>query len=208
MRFGMLFRSDDPCTRFRPALADWVEHQIEGPLTPAAFEHLERCRPCELELTEIAETVIALRRVAAKASALEPTGGWHELRHRLEAAPRHSRRPARARWGVVGSMLGPAIVAVLALRFALPAAPLGVVLADDGAGRPAISAGRQMYDPAPGRLTEGIVLVLAGRAQANDARSVWPVVVPSSTDRRDLPRAVRRVAAESAFTSPRSATRS
>ncbi len=208
MRFARIFGSDDPCARFRPALTDWVAHRLEGPLTPSAFEHLERCRRCEIELTEIAETVIALRRLAARASALEPTNGWQDLRRRLETSPRRARPTARTRWGVIGSMMGPAIVAVLAVRFAMPAAPIGAVLADDGVDRPAISGGRQIYDPAPGRLTEGIVLILSGRAQANDARTVWPVVLPSSTDRRDIPRAVRRVAIESGFTSPRSATRS
>lgn len=202
--------NDDRCVRFRPALIDWVEHRLESVQTPAAFDHLEQCRRCELELTEIAQTVIALRRVAARASASEPTEGWQDLRRRLETIPRRSRQAGRSRWGLAGSMLAPVLLAVLALRSAVTAAPVGEVLVDDGVGRPAgiSSAVRQMYESDSRPLTEGIVLVLSGRGQPPDGRFTWPAIAPSSTDRRDVPPAVRRAATQSAMTPPRSATRS
>ena len=201
----------DPCARYRPALLDWVEHRVESPLTPSAFDHLERCRRCEVELTEIAQTVIALRRLAARAAALEPrTDGWRDLRARLEPPPRRPRLVVRSRWGLVGSMLGPAIVAVLALRIAVPAAPVGVVLIDDALGSSSISidAPRPLYDSGSRLLTEGIVLILAGRTRDSDGLAAWPVITPASTDRRDIPPAVRRVTIRTESTPPRTATRS
>jgi predicted anti-sigma-YlaC factor YlaD len=206
-----IFGSKDACARYRPALTDWVEHRTQGPLTPSAFDHLARCRRCEVDLTEIAQTVIALRRMGERASALEPTAdGWHDLRARLEAS-RGRRDPARrSRWALFGSMLGPAIVAVLALRIAMPAAPLGAVLTDDGLAGPSVSSSvpRPMYDSGSRRLTEGIVLVLAGRTRPSESHSTGPSVTPSSTDRRDLPSAVRRATLQTESTLPHTATRS
>jgi predicted anti-sigma-YlaC factor YlaD len=204
-------RSTDACARHRPPLVDWVEHRLEGPLTPSALDHLERCRRCEQELTEIAQTVIALRRLAARAAAVEPRAdGWPDLRARLEPSRRRPQAAGRSRWGLAGSILGPAIVAVLALRIALPAAPVGAVLPDDGiATSTAVGdASRPMYDSGSRRLTEGIVLILAGRTHDSDGLATWPAISPASTDRRDIRPAVRRVVAPSESTPPRTAYRS
>ena len=203
-------RSTDPCARHRPALLDWVEHRLEGPLTPSALDHLERCRRCALELTEIAQTVIALRRLGERAALVEPRpDGWRDLRARLEPSPRRPQAAGR-RWGLAGSLLGPAIVAVLALRIAIPAAPVGAILLDDGmaTSTASVGAGRPMYDSGSRRLTEGIVLVLAGRTHDNDGLAAWPAISPASTDRRDIRPTVRRAVAPSESTPPRTAYRS
>jgi hypothetical protein len=205
-----IFGRNDACARVRPALTDWVEHRVQGPMTPAAFDHLARCRRCELELTDIAQTVIALRRLAELTSAVEPpTDGWPDLRARLDASRRRSRPSFRSRWALLGSMLGPAVVAVLAMRIAV-SAPLGTVWTDDGSSGRAVStrAARPMYDSGSRTLTEDIVMILARRAPASDGGTTRLATVPSSTDRRDNPPAVRRPAPRSESTMPRSATRS
>ncbi len=115
----------------------------------------------------------------------------------------------RSRWALLGSMLAPALVAVLALRVA-ESAPIGVGWISDGLAAPSasISVSRPMYDPGSRLLTEDIVMVLAGRSPAGDGATTWLAVTPSSTDRRDIPPAVRRAAIRSESTMPRSATRS
>lgn len=206
-----IFARTDPCERHRPALTDWVEHRADGPMTPPAFDHLARCRRCERELTEIALTVIALRRLGDRASRAEvPTDGWHDLRARVESSRSQARPGGRSRWALVGSMLGPAMVAVLVLRVAVSAAPVGVGWTGDGLTGPTTSsdAPRPMYDSGPRLLTEGIVRILGGRVQGGDDRSDWPTMVPVSTDRRDVPPVVRRVAIRFESTPPRTAFRS
>ena len=205
-----IFGRKDACARYRPALTDWVEHRVQGPLTPSAFDHLARCRRCERELTDIAQTIIALRRLAELTAAVEPpTEGWTDLRARLEAQRRLSRPSFRSRWALLGSMLGPAVVAVLAMRIAV-VAPLGTVWTDDGsAGRSAPTrVVRPMYDSGLRPLTEDIVSILASRAPAGGGGMMWLATVPSSTDRRDTPPAARRAVPRSKSTLPRSATRS
>ena len=200
------FGWQDACARNRPALTDWVERRAEGSATAAAFVHLERCRRCEQEISEIAQTVIALRRLGARASAVEPpVDGWRDLRTRLEA----SRPPVRAagrRWALSGAMLGPAVVAVLALRIAVsPIIPTTEPALHDGAAWTLV---RPMYDSGSQRLTEDIVLVLARRGQAGDGRPAAPVIVPSSTDRRDLRAPARAPVTPSQPTLSRAAMRS
>lgn len=207
-----LFRRDDPCARFWPVLIDWVEHRAEGPLMREAFGHLERCRPCESELTTIAQTVIALRRLGAQASTAEPPAdGWRDLRARLEASRRPSRSPARWRLAWTGSMLGPAVVAILAMRVVFgPAVPASTAPTDDAVTGVSSSTGpaRQRYEPGAQRLTEAIVLVIAGQAEPGDVGPKSPVIVPSSTDRLDVPPPARRPVIPSEPTPPRTAIRS
>lgn len=205
-----ILRAKDPCAPHRSALTDWVAHRVQGPATPAAFDHLARCRRCETDLTTIAETVFALRRLADRVSELEPSAdGWQDLRVRLEASRRSTRPVGRSRWSLIGSMLASAVVAVLALRVAI-SAPIGMARADDGVAAPPTAMGvpRAMYDAGSVRLTEDIVLVLAGRAPAGDGGSTRLAVIPSSTDRRDIPPVIRRAAVRSESTMSRSATRS
>jgi hypothetical protein len=205
-----IFGRKDACARYRPALTDWVEHRVQSPLTPSAFDHLARCRRCELELTDIAQTIIALRRLAELTSVVEPpTDGWSDLRARLEASQRRSRPPFRSRWALLGSMLGPAVVAVLAMRIVV-SAPIGVVWTNDGSPDRSVATrvARPMYDSGSRPLTEDIVTILAGRAPASYGGAMWLATVPTSTDRRDIPPAVRRAAPRSESIMPRSAMRS
>jgi len=205
------FGKVDRCAAYRPALIDWVEHHADGPSTRSAFDHLDRCRRCEWELGEIAQTVVALQRLGAHAAAVEPpTDGWRDLRARLELPTPKARRPARSRWTLAGSMLGPAFVAVLALRFAvMPAAMPTEALGTDvpGAGI-AGSMDRPMYDSGSQRLTEEIVLILGGQIRSEGHRAGSPAGVPASIDQRDLPPVSSPAIARSEPTPPRTAARS
>jgi hypothetical protein len=207
-----MFRRADPCAHYRPSLTDWVERQAEGPLTREAFDHLERCRRCEAEITTLAQTVIALRRLGARAATAEPPlDGWRDLRTRLEASRKPSRSAGRWRWAWTGSMLGPAVVAILALRIAfVPVVPATDLPTHDApaAASTTTDLTRPMYDSGSQRLTEAIVLLLAGPALAGEINSTSSVTVPSSTDRRDLPPPARRALAPSEPTPPRTAIRS
>ena len=170
-----IFGRKDACARYRPALTDWVEHRVQGPSTPSAFDHLARCRRCERELTDIAQTIIALRRLAELTAAVEPpSDGWPDLRARLDASQRRARALVPLRVGrLLGSMLGPAIVAVLAMRVVV-SAPIGTVWSDDGSsGRPASTrAARPMYDSGLRPLTKDIVTILASRAPAGGGDAI------------------------------------
>jgi hypothetical protein len=46
-------------------LVDLVDHGERGPATASALDHLDTCRPCEREITELALTIAALRRAGA-----------------------------------------------------------------------------------------------------------------------------------------------
>lgn len=205
-------RSHDACQRHRPALVDWIACRADGPASRAAFGHLERCHSCEVALAEIAQTVIALSRLGAQAALIQPDpDGWGRLRDRLDRAGGRTQRPAERRWTVFGSLLAPALVAVLAMRLAVlpdpaPAVdawPAGTQTTSATSVQSAVTAvprplydtaSRPLYDTAARPLTEGIVLVLAGR-DARSARRPVPPFGPPSTDRRDAPRASRRPAA-------------
>lgn len=204
-----ILRRGDPCVRYRPVLADWAEHRTEGPATASALDHLDRCRRCELEITELTQTIIAVRRLAARASAIAPpTDGWRDLRVRLVA----NERPPRSagRWAVTGSMLGPAVLAILFMQIAgAPIAPIADAVVDEGIrGSTSTVLTRPIYDTGLGRLTEGIVLVLSGRTQPTDGRAVRLSISPSSTDRRDVPAPARRVSSRSELTPARTGARS
>jgi hypothetical protein len=53
------------CRTHRPVLVDLVDHGERGPATASALDHLDTCRPCEREITELALTIAALRRAGA-----------------------------------------------------------------------------------------------------------------------------------------------
>ena len=61
------------CSAHRTALAAFVEQSERGPATDVAFEHLDRCRRCQAELTELLLTVHAVRRTLAEAGCGRPT---------------------------------------------------------------------------------------------------------------------------------------
>lgn len=64
-------RTPAACRAHRPVLVDLVDHGERGEGTAAALEHLDTCTPCEREITELALTIAALRRVGAAYRALE-----------------------------------------------------------------------------------------------------------------------------------------
>jgi hypothetical protein len=99
------------CSTHRPALAAFAERSERGPGTAAAFDHLERCRRCEAELTEALLTVHAVRRLLADARVADPPpDAWARLRLRVQ-------RPVagawRARSSLAGVVLGAGLVAAL-----------------------------------------------------------------------------------------------
>lgn len=206
----MMLRRRDACAVHRPALVDFVERGARGPESPAALGHLARCARCERDLTEVAQTVIALRRIGQRASLVEaPPDGWNVLRERLErsqrAADDAARRLRRAFGGAVVSIAVVALVAIPSLN--------GTVVTgrDDGlAPAPesalALPAEVRRYDPRAQPVTEGIVLAIAGR-RASRAPLAQPASGrPASTDRRDRPRAAAMLPTTQP-TAPRTALR-
>lgn len=104
-------RTPAACRTHRPVLVDLVDHGERGAGTAAALEHLDTCPPCEREITELALTIAALRRVGAAYRALE-----------VPAAPRAAavaravtvrRRPWSWRMQLGGLVTSAAIAALL-----------------------------------------------------------------------------------------------
>ena len=204
-------RRADPCARYRSTLVDFIEHRALGPDSPDALDHLARCRRCENELSEVAQTVIALRRLGGYASEVQaPTDGWPTLRERLErsqrAADDAARRFRRAFGGAVFAMAVVAMVAIPSLT--------GTVTSGLDDGIAAVPAARlpntpdaRRYDPYAQRLTEGIVLAIAGRGPSRVSPAELAASSPSSTDRRDPQRAVVAAPFNPPPTAPRTAYR-
>jgi hypothetical protein len=99
------------CSTHRAALAAFAERSERGPETAAAFDHLERCRRCEADLTETLLAVHAVRRLLAAARTADPPpDAWARLRLRVQ-------RPVagawRARSSLAGVVLGAGLVAAL-----------------------------------------------------------------------------------------------
>jgi hypothetical protein len=103
------------CLRHRATLLALVDRQERGPATESALEHLMVCRRCEDELTRLALTIQALRRIGqAAAAAPPPDAVWPRLRAHLERSRRHAREAAwRWRLNLGGVMAGTLIVGVL-----------------------------------------------------------------------------------------------
>ena len=189
----MIRRRADACVVHRPALVDFVERHALGPDSPAALEHLARCTPCERDLTEVAQTVIALRRLGVRAGEVQaPADGWTTLRERIErsqrAADDAARRFRRAFGGAVVAVAVAALVAIPSLTGTLTSG-IGDELAVSPDTRPATAAMRR-YDPYAQRLTEGIVLAIAGSGPARVSLAERVAGGPTSTDRHDGQRAV------------------
>ncbi len=99
------------CTTHRAILLDFVDRGERGPLTPAAFDHVDRCPACRHELEAIALTITALRRLAAETAGKDPSpAAWMRLRRRLEP-PRVSRSQVRAT--IAGLVTSAALVGAL-----------------------------------------------------------------------------------------------
>ena len=207
----MIRRRADSCVTYRPALVDFVEHRALGPDSPAALDHLARCVRCEHDLSEVAQTVIALRRLGAHAREVQaPSDGWPTLRERLErsqrAADDAARRFRRAFGGAVVAMAVLAMVAIPSLT--------GTVTSGLDEGIAAVPAARspnadyaRRYDPYAQRLTEGIVLAIAGSGPSRASLAERVGGGPSSTDRQDRQRAFVTIPFTPEPTAPRTAYR-
>jgi hypothetical protein len=99
------------CLRHRGTLLALVDRHERGPATAAALEHLGTCRRCETELTELALTIHALRRIGAEAAGAPlPDGAWPRLRSRIERSRRRARETAW-RWRLtLGSSIASALI--------------------------------------------------------------------------------------------------
>jgi hypothetical protein len=206
----MIGRRADACLVHRPALVDFVERHALGPDSPAALDHLARCAPCERDLTEVAQTVFALRRLGARAGEVEaPADGWAMIRERIErsqrAADDAARRFRRAFGGAVVAVAVAALVAIPSLTGTLTSG-IGDELAVSPDARP-VSAETRRYDPYGQRLTEGIVLAIAGNGPARVSQAERVAGGPTSTDRHDGQHAVITIPFIPTPTAPRTAYR-
>jgi hypothetical protein len=103
------------CLRHRGTLLALVDRQERGPATESALEHLSTCGRCEDELTRLALTIHALRRIGQAAAAVAPSdAAWPRLRGHLERSRRQAREAAwRWRMNLGGVVAGTLIVGVL-----------------------------------------------------------------------------------------------
>lgn len=207
----MIRRRADACVVHRPALVDFVERRASGPESPAALDHLARCTACERDLTEVAQTVIALRRLGARAGEVEaPADGWATLRERIErsqrAADDAARRFRRAFGGAVVAIAMVAMVAVPSLSGTVTSGLDEGIAAVPAAGSPNTAEARR-YDPIAQPLTEGIVLAIAGGDPARFPLAERVSVSPMSTDRRRPSRPVAYAPISAPPTTPRTALR-
>jgi len=73
-----------PCADHRAALYAYVDRCEIGPPTGQALAHLDRCRACELEVSEAAQVVVALGRLRRELEVVEPpSDAWPLLRERV-----------------------------------------------------------------------------------------------------------------------------
>jgi hypothetical protein len=110
------------CRRHRAALTDFVDRGLLGASAKAAFDHLERCDACVIELESTALTIMALRRLGDAMARYEPRpDAWPRLRARIEAggAARFRGRTTRAAH-LAGAALVGCLVASVALSGAGP----------------------------------------------------------------------------------------
>ncbi len=99
------------CSVHRAALAAFVERSERGPATAAALDHLQRCRRCEADLSQMMLAIHAVRRLLEPARTTEPpSDAWDRLRRRIEArVPR-----AAGAWTSFGGLVvGAGLVAAL-----------------------------------------------------------------------------------------------
>lgn len=206
----MIRRREDACAVHRPALFDFVERRATGPDSRAALDHLARCGRCERDLSEVAQTVFALRRLGERASRIQPPpDGWNALRLRLRsqtAADDAARRFRRAFGGALASIAVAGVVTVVSLGGTVTTGSgEGLAVAPGAAHVAAIEVRR--YDPRAQPLTEGIVLAIAGREAPRVALAAQDASGPMSTDRRDRTRAAASLPTITQPTAPRTALR-
>jgi hypothetical protein len=102
------------CAEHRVALVDFVDRREAGPATGAALEHLDRCRTCEWELTDITIAIVALRRIQRETRDVEPAReAWVRIRARITRRPvalwrwRMTLAGLMASASLVGALVGP-----------------------------------------------------------------------------------------------------
>ncbi len=207
----MIRRRRDDCFIHRPALVDFVERHALGPDSPAALDHLARCARCERDLTEVAQTVFALRRLGERATGVEaPADGWSLLRERLERSQRAADDAARRfRQAFGGAIVAIAVATLVAIPSLTATVRPGLDdgLADASGARAATTPDARRYDPHGQRLTEGIVLAIAGGEPGRVSLAERAVSGPTATDRHDDAPVVATVRTTSDLTAPRTAYR-
>lgn len=74
-----------PCSKHQGALLDFVDRRAAGAATADALAHLDRCRDCEEQLSNVALAIAALRRLRLEVDAVEPApDGWERLKARIQ----------------------------------------------------------------------------------------------------------------------------
>jgi len=208
----MTLRRQSSCARYRAGLLDFIDRRERGPGTDVALAHLDRCRSCETELSEIALAITALRRIRAEVQRAEPSrDAWDRVRRAAVCRPA---APWRWRMSLGTTMVAAALAAVVVLptAFGSLAAALPPIAGGDASatldGSPAGAApAPRIYDPPAGTLTARIVTILAGDARINLPREARALTfLPAATDRNEVERA-RRWAVTITETLTRAATR-
>ena len=148
------------CSAHRATLAAYAERSERGPETVAAFEHLDRCRRCQADLTELLLAVHAVRQTLAEALAVDPPpDAWIRLRSRVQG-------PVASAWGMRSTLASAVVGAGLVAALIGPTAIL----------RPAEAVGREP-GPAAAVLQERTVAdQRAEEAFLSRARQERPVV--------------------------------
>lgn len=103
------------CRRHRGTLLELVDRQERNPAVERALEHLTTCRRCEDEVTRLALTIQALRRIGQAAASVAPSdAAWPRLRDHLERSQQQARETAwRWRLNLGGVLASTLIVGVL-----------------------------------------------------------------------------------------------
>lgn len=209
----MILRRPSSCAGHRAALLDFVDRRERRSGTDVALAHLDRCRSCEAELTEIALAITALRRIGTEVQLAEPSGdAWERVR---QVAARRPAAPWRTRMSLGATLVGAALAAVVVMPaafgpLAVPGPPIAgdaAPGAQDGPSAAAAPAPR-FYDPPAGMLTAGVVTILAGDERINRPRDTPALTfLPVATDRFELDRAHVRAATASQEMDTHAATR-
>jgi hypothetical protein len=131
----VIFAFRRPCADHRAALLDFVDRRERSAATPAALAHLARCARCESELSQVALTIAALRRLQSEVLEAAPADdGWVRLRRRVA-------RPVDP-WPWRASLGGLATSAMLVAVLVLPITIGQPATLDNGLGLPDNPAAR------------------------------------------------------------------
>ena len=104
------------CSRYRPALIDFVDHGEIRAETSEALRHLDRCERCREAIESTVLTITAIRRYADSLDGIQPApDAWPRLAARVTT---WRRRPV-AMSPVAGLAMSVAVVVALVLPFRL-----------------------------------------------------------------------------------------